>query len=93
MLRWVARLFGLENPKRSEMLATQDATRALEARIDDYYAELKKLRGRVNAFERWRRHDEVEEEGQPAAQPDISPRAAPPQVTPSSQLSRRFRGF
>lgn len=35
------------------MLATRDAVDGLDARVDQHYAELKALRGKVNAMRRW----------------------------------------
>lgn len=35
------------------MLATQDLVAGLDARVDQVYAELRQLRGKVNGMRRW----------------------------------------
>lgn len=42
------------------MIANRDAVEALELRIDQHYAELKALRGRVLAMKRWEKAAEVD---------------------------------
>jgi len=75
------------------MLATRDAVDGLESRVDQIYGEVKKLRGIVHGFERWRKRDaEAEPEATDTPSPDIAP-PGPRNVQPSAQLSRRFRSF
>lgn len=92
MLRWLTRLLGLENPTRRELMACRDVVEALDARVDQALAEIKKLRGVVHAVERWRRQ---EEEPEPEPENGHPPRTIPSEVRPLSDAARlalRFRG-
>ena len=62
------------------MLATRDACDALDTRVDQHYAELKALRGRVNGMRRWEAADD--QKAAPAAQ----------DAPGHAQLSRRVVG-
>lgn len=77
-------------------MASEDAIDALGARVDAHYRELKELRGRVNAFRRWERHNEAETaEDAPGA--TLEPEETIPNhrkaIVPTAALARRFRGF
>jgi len=91
MLRILRLLLGLEHPTRRELMATRDACEALEARVEAHYAELKTLRGRINAFKRWEESHEDAPGDANADSPDIYPQPAAPTAT--AHLARRFRGF
>lgn len=59
-------LLGHDCPTRREMLATRDAVDGLEARVDQHYAELRALRGRVNGMRRWEADHDTEKPAQAA---------------------------
>lgn len=77
------RLFGHGPPSRREMMALQDSCDGLEARVEQHYAELKALRGKVNSMRRW----EAEAEGD-----GLKPATASPTPKPSVG-PRSMRGF
>ncbi|HXI65714.1 MAG TPA: hypothetical protein VNH14_14540 [Gemmatimonadales bacterium] len=72
-------------------MATRDALEGLESRVDRHYAELKQLRGQVNAFERWRRVEAEPETETPGDDPENH--HGPKAVQPTAFLSKRLRGF
>lgn len=47
------------------MLATQDVCRALDARVDQVYDELRQLRGKVNGMRRWEKANADEDTPEP----------------------------
>ena len=90
MLAWFLRLFTHACPSRREMLATRDAVDGLEARVDQHYAELKMLRGKVNAMKR--RGEVVEDAPGETNETEPSPQHPPrPAPLPTAHLARRFR--
>lgn len=58
------------------MIANRDAVDALDARVDQHYAELKALRGKVNAMKRWEANQDDEKPHQDAPGSTISAPAA-----------------
>lgn len=75
MIRFLRAIFGHDCPTRREMIATRDACDGLEARVERVYAELKQLRGKVNAMKRWEVSQDDEKAAQDAPGATISPPA------------------
>jgi hypothetical protein len=87
LLRALRLLLGLQHPTRRELMDTRDAVDGLEQRVDAHYRELKELRGRINAINRWEkaRQDDPGEEIEP------TPELSHPPVSSTAHLARRFR--
>jgi len=91
MFGWLRRLVGPGPPSRRELMALQNVCDALEERVDQHYAELKKLRGRVYATARFEKASE-DAPGSTNGEPEAS-QPTPARHTPSAHLARRFRSF